>query len=392
VVYIILRTSAMDIITDDLREQVLKEHADKLDNAREQKEILEDCNNYIAAYEYNRSLSIEGICDEIEVYTAARGNYYELILFHFQMFLETFNYKKYMYLRFYNNIKSDPYYGGSALNAKNLAAVIKDSSLETIFNNNYKSQRTQEMFAELVSKRIKDVFVIYNYYRNNIKHPYIYKSNIYNYLIKDMIYDYTYLIDKYIVLSPCDCDDIFLNNIDIYNNVATDTLIIEDISNNIYSIDFETFVELSFIIKYYAEHFSRDGTKTLNTFYRDTMSSLVIPELYKVFLNNIKKSKNIYDIFERSKYLYSVDVKEELNYINKDLCPNIAGLIFICKCNYVDKLWRMIFSNNHYYHYYPEKKVIDKIYEYIVSSVSGSGSDEAAKRRSDGTKKNDIGI
>ena len=34
-----------DIITDDLRERVLKEHTDKLDNAREQKEILEDCNN-----------------------------------------------------------------------------------------------------------------------------------------------------------------------------------------------------------------------------------------------------------------------------------------------------------------------------------------------------------
>ena len=359
----------MDIITDDLRERVLKEYTDKLENAREQKEILEDCNNYIAAYEYKRSLNIESICEEIETYTAARGNYYELILFHFQMFLETFNYKKYMYMRFYNNVRSDPYYGGSSgasLNAKNLATVIKDSSLEAIFNNNYKSQRTQEVFAELVSKRIKDVFVIYNYYRNNIKHSYIYKSNIYNYLIKDMIYDYTCLIDKYIVLSPCDCDDIFLNNIDIYNNVATDTLIIEDISNNIYSIDFEVFVELSFVIKYYSEHFSRDGTKTLNTFYSDMMSSLVIPELYKVFLNNIKKSKNIYDIFERSKYLYSVDVKEELNYINKDLCPNIAGLICICKCNYVDKLWRMIFSNNHYYHYYPEKKVIAKIYENIA--------------------------
>jgi hypothetical protein len=378
---ILLEQSAMDnyfedIITDDLRERVLKEHTSKLDNAREQKEILEDCNNYIAAYDYKRSLNIESICEEIETYTTARGNYYELILFHFQMFLETFNYKKYIYLRFYNNIRSDPYYGGcggASLNASNLAAVIKDSTFQAIFNSNYKSQRTQEMFAELVSKRIKDVFVIYNYYRNNIKHSYIYKSNIYNYLIKDMIYDYTSIIDKYIVLSPCDCDDIFLNNIDIYNNVATDTLIIEDISNNIYSIDFETFVELSFVIKYYAEHFSRDGTKTLNTFYSDTTQSLVIPELYKVFLNNIKKSKNIYDIFERSKYLYSVDVKEELNYINKNLCPNIAGLIFICKCNYVDKLWRMIFSNNHYYHYYPEKKVIDKIYNNIA-------------------RKNDIGI
>jgi hypothetical protein len=375
VVYNTARASAMDnyfedIITNDMKEQVLKEHADKLDNAREQKEILEDCNNYIAAYEYKRSLNIEGICEEIETYTAVRGNYYELILFQFQIFLETFNYKKYIYLRFYNNIRSDPYYasgsGGGFLNASNLAAVIKDSSLEAIFNNNYKSQRTQEVFAELVSKRIKDVFVIYNYYRNNIKHSYIYKSNIYNYLIKDMIYDYTCIIDKYLILSPCDCDDIFLNNIDIYNNIATDTLIIEDISNNIYSIDFETFVELSFVIKYYSEHFSRDGTKTLNTFYCDMTQFLVIPELYKVFLNNIKKSKNIYDIFERSKYLYSVDVKEELNYINKDLCPNIAGLIFICKCNYVDKLWRMIFSNNHYYHYYPEKKVIDKIYDNIT--------------------------
>ena len=356
-----------DIITDDLRVRVLKEHTDELDNAIEQMEILKDYNNYIASYEYNKSLNIERICEEIETYTAVRGDYYELILFHFQIFLEEFNYKKYMYMRFYNNIRSDPYYAtGGVLNASNLAAIIKDSTLEAIFNNNYKSQKTQDIFTELISKRIKDVFVIYNYYRNNIKHPYIYKSNIYNYLIKDMVYDYTNIIDKCLVLSPCDCDDIFLNNIDIYNNVATDTLIIEDISNNIYSIDFETFVELSFVIKYYSEQFSRDGTKTLNTFYSDTMSSLVIPELYKVFLNNIKKSKNIYDIFERSKYLYSVDVKEELNYINKDLCPNIAGLIFICKCNYVDKLWRMIFSNNHYYHYYPEKKVIAKIYENIT--------------------------
>jgi hypothetical protein len=378
----------MDIITDELRERVLKEHNDNLENAREQKEILEDCNNYIAAYDYKRSLSIEGICEEIEVYTAARGNYYELILFHFQIFLETFNYKKYMYLRFNNNIKSDPYYGGSgssgsggaSLNAINLAAVIKDNTLEAIFNNNYKSQRTQEMFAELVSKRIKEVFVIYNYYRNNIKHPYIYKSNIYNYLINDMIYDYTSILDKYIVLSPCDCDDIFLNNIDIYNNIATDTLIIEDISNNIYSIDYEVFVDLSFVIKYYAEHFSRDGTKTLNTFYSNTTPSLVIPELYKVFLNNIKNSKNIYDIFERSKYLYSVDVKEELNYINKDLCPNIAGLIYICKCNYVDKLWRMIFNNNHYHHYYPEKRVVAKIYECIVRSASGASGGSGGEK------------
>jgi hypothetical protein len=54
-----------DIITDDLRERVVKEHTSKLDNAREQKEILEDCNNYIAAYDYKRSLSIESICEEL---------------------------------------------------------------------------------------------------------------------------------------------------------------------------------------------------------------------------------------------------------------------------------------------------------------------------------------
>ena len=361
-----------NIITDDLRERIIKEYTEDHKNIKVQSEVLEDYNNYIAYYEYEKSLNIESICEEIEAYTCARGNYYELILFHLQIFIETFNYKKYIYLRFYNNIRSDAYYSNNVgeINVNNLAIIVNDCKLLTIFNNNYKSKETQEMFADLISKRIKDVFVIYYYYRNNIKHPYVYKSNIYNYLIKDMIYDYTNILDKYILLSPCEYDDIFLNNKTIYNSITTNKNIIDDISNNIYAINFEIFVELSFIIKYYAQHFSRDGSKTLNTFYSNIMPSLVIPELYKIFLNNIKKSKSIYDIFERTKYLYSVDIKEELSHINEDLCPNISGLIFICKCNYVDKLWQIIFKNTHFNHYYPEKKIINKINEHIISSIN----------------------
>jgi hypothetical protein len=358
-----------NIITDEIRERVINEHNDNKNNIREHKEILEDYNNYIAYYEYQKSLNIESICEEIEVYTKARGNYYELILFHSQIFIESLNYKKYIYLRFHSNVRSDPYYSSDdgEINISNLAAIVNNIELQTIFTKNYKSKETQEMFADLVSKRIKDVFVIYNYYRNNIKHPYVYKSNIYNYLIKGLVYDYLNILDKYMLLSPCEDDDIFINNTDIYNNITTNTHIIDDISRSIYSIDFETFIDLSFIIKYYTQHFSRDGSKTLNTFYSNRMPYLVIPELYKIFLDNIKKSKTIYEMYERTKYLYSIDIKEELGSINKDLCPNISGLIFICKCNYVEKLWRKIFSNNHFCHYYPEKKVIAKINEHIIS-------------------------
>ena len=358
------------IITDDIKQSVIKEYVDNQEKLREQMVILEDYNNYIASYEYKKSLDIESVCEEIDVYTRVHGNYFELILFHLQIFIETFNYKKYLYLRFYNNIRSDVYYSNEAgeINASNLVALVNDCDLQTIFNSNYKSKETQEIFADLISKRIKDVFVIYNYYRKNIKHSYVYKSNIYNYLIKDMVYDYINTLDKYIQISPCEYDDIYLNNISINNNITTDKQVIEDINSNIYSIDFETFIDLSFIIKYYAQHFSRDGSKTLNTFYSNKMPLLVVPELYKVFLNNIKKSKSVYDMYERTKYLYSIDMKEELGYINKSLCPNISGLIFICKCNYVDNLWRMIFSDNHFIHYYPDKRAITKISEHIIST------------------------
>jgi hypothetical protein len=220
----------------------------------------------------------------------------------------------------------------------------------------------------VITKRIKDNFVFYNYYRNGIKHPYIYKSTIYNYLIRDMVIDYTTLIDKFMRITPCEHDNIFLNIDDIDDNV---------IYKDIYNIDFETFVDLSFIIKYYTEHFSKDGRDTLMTFYCDTMKYLAIPELYKTFLDNIKKSKDIYNVYEKTKYSYAFIMKEELCDINKDLCPTLSGLQFICKCNYVYNLWRKIFnSTSHYYYYYPEKKVILRINESILRYHIKNDSDE----------------
>jgi hypothetical protein len=363
-----------NILTDDLTNGVIKEYLDEQKNMKEHNEIFEDYNNYIASYEYEKALQFESICEDVEAYDLARGNYYELILFNINEFIQSFNYKKYIYLRFYNNIKSDVYYSTNIndsveLNISNLAYAIKEPSYLIIFNNNYKSTETYKKLYKIIIKRIEETFIFTNYYRNSIKQPYTYKSNIYNYLIKDMIYDYANILDELIVLSPCECDDIFLNNSSIYN-IITDIEIVDSITNSIYSINFETFVELSFIIKHYSEYFSRDGIKTLNTFYTDKMSSLVIPELYKIFLSNIKNSKKIYELYEKTKYVYSIDMKEELNYLSKDLCSNISGLIFICKCNYVYKLWRMIFNNNkYYYHYYPEKG-IKKINEYIISKYN----------------------
>lgn len=359
-------------IPDDIRERVIKEHNDNLATLREQNEIVEDYNDYIASYEYAKSSRVESVCEEIEAYTNARGNYYELILFYLQEFLQSFDYKRYVYLRFYHNIKSDPYYaasdGNGNVNARNLVATLSDSKLQDIFMNIYKTKETLAKFAFVITKRIKDNFVFYNYYRNGIKHPYIYKSTIYNYLIRDMVIDYTTLIDKFMRITPCEHDNIFLNIDDIDDNV---------IYKDIYNIDFETFVDLSFIIKYYTEHFSKDGRDTLMTFYCDTMKYLAIPELYKTFLDNIKKSKDIYNVYEKTKYSYAFIMKEELCDINKDLCPTLSGLQFICKCNYVYNLWRKIFnSTSHYYYYYPEKKVILRINESILRYHIKNDSDE----------------
>lgn len=363
-----------NILTDDLTNGVIKEYLNEQKNKDNENKVFEDYNNYIASYEYEKALRIESICEDVEAYDLARGNYYELILFNINEFIQSFNYKKYIYLRFYNNIKSDVYYSTNIndsveLNISNLAYAINDPNYLNIFNNNYKSEETYKKLYKIIIKRIEETFIFKNYYRNSIKQSYTYKSNIYNYLIKDMIYDYANILDQIIVLSPCECDNEFLNNSSIHN-IIKDIEIVDSISNSIYSINFETFVELSFIIKHYSEYFSRDGIKTLHTFYTDKMSSLVIPELYKIFLSNIKNSKKIYDLYEKTKYVYSIDMKEELNYISKDLCPNISGLIFVCKCNYVYKLWRMIFNNNkYYYHYYPEKG-IKKINDYIISKYN----------------------
>jgi len=359
-------------IPDDIKENVIKEYLDEQKNKDIENEVLEDYNNFIASYEYENALQIESICEDIEAYTLAHGSYYELILFYLNDFITSFNYKKYIYLRFYNNIKSDVYYSINMndINIKNLVSSLNNSNNLTIFNNNYKSKETQSAFSILVSKRINYNFIIYNYYRNSIKHPYKYKSNIYNYLMKDMIYDYTNMLDQYILLSPCEYDDIFLNNTTIYNSIKTDTHIIDAINSSIYRMDFETFIGMSFIIKYYSEHFSRDGIKTLHTFYTDKMPSLIIPELYKKILYNITNSKSIYDLYEKTKYVYSIDINDELIYINKELCPNLTGLIFICKCNYVYKLWRMIFNNNIFHNYYPDKKIINKINENIIATYN----------------------
>jgi hypothetical protein len=358
-----------NILTDDLNNSIIKEYLDKQKNINEKNEVFEDYNNYIASYEYDKALKVESIYEDIEAYKLAQGDYYELILFNINEFMQSFNYKKYIYLRFYNNIKNDVYYstnnnGLIELNICNLLSVINNNDALIIFNNKYKSPETCKILYEVIIKRIKDAFVFDNYYRNTIKNSYRYKSNIYNYLIKDMIYDYTNILDRLILLSPCEYDNIYMKNINIAS-ITLDTHIVNTISNSIYKVDFETFVELSFIIKHYNEHFSRDGVNTLHTFYSDKMRSLVIPELYKTFLNNIKNSKYIYDLYEKTKYLYSVDLNNELRYLSEDLCPNISGLVFICKCNYISKLWRMIFNNN-YLHYYPEKG-INKINEYVIS-------------------------
>jgi hypothetical protein len=367
-------------LTDKIKNAVITEYLDKQKDIQSKNEVFEDYNAYISSYEYAIALNFQSLCEDIEAYNSAGGNYYELILFNFNEFIMSFNYKKYIYLRFYNNIRSDVYYSltnseddtkdtkdtaeTSDINITNLVSVVKDSKCQEVFTNIYTSNDIYLIFCNMISKRIKEAFTITNYYRNTIKHPYTYKSNIYNYICKDMIYDYTSILDKHILLSPSEYDDAFLDIISLRDIPS----IAVNITANIYSIDFETFIDLSFIIKYYAEHFSRDGSKTLHTFYSGILPRLAIPELYKPFLANIKNSKSIYYLYEKNKYTYAFDMDVELRYLSKDLCPNISGLEFICRCNYVYNLWQLIFTNNkHYYNHYPDKKIITKINKDIIT-------------------------
>ena len=101
------------------------------------------------------------------------------------------------------------------------------------------------------------------------------------------------------------------------------------------------------------------------------MPSLFIPELYKTFLENIKKSKSIYDLYEKNKDIYGLDMEVDFRYLSKDLTPNISGLEFICRCNYVYNLWHILFNNNkHYYNHYPDKKIIAKINKDIITEYN----------------------
>jgi len=371
---LIVSSNYLEVITEEAKQQVIRDHIDNLEKRKKLKKTYADYNKYIASYEYKRSLEMDNISEEIEAYANANGSYYELILFHLHDFIESFNYTRYIYLRFYNNIRNDAYYSFEDEDGyNNLLKALENKDYKANFNNRYKSRETLEIFAEIITMRIKESFVIYNYCNNKIKHPYIYKSNIYNYLAKDFLYDYTSILDKAILLSPCEHDNRFLNiaaPADTIKDTIADTDIAICITRNIYSIDFETFIDLSFVVKYYAKYFSKDGVKTLHTFYSDKMASLTIPELYKVFLRNIKSSSKIYELYEKIKYQFTVDIKEELNSLNKELRPNMSGLIFIFKCNYVYRLWRMIFNTtNHYYLYYPEKRCITIMTQNIIENI-----------------------
>ena len=57
--------------------------------------------------------------------------------------------------------------------------------------------------------------------------------------MKDMIYDYTNILDRLILLSPCEYDDVFMNSINIAS-ITLDKEIVNTISNSIYSVNFET--------------------------------------------------------------------------------------------------------------------------------------------------------
>ena len=104
-----------NIIANDIKERVINGYLDVKKNMKVQEEVFEDYKNYIASYEYEKSLKVESICEDIEAYDRANGDYYELIHFYLDDFIRSFNYKKYIYLRFYNNIKSDVYYSTNSI-------------------------------------------------------------------------------------------------------------------------------------------------------------------------------------------------------------------------------------------------------------------------------------
>ena len=52
-------------VSDDIKERVIKEYNDALASAREHEEIVEDYHNYIASYEYEKSLHIESLFFQI---------------------------------------------------------------------------------------------------------------------------------------------------------------------------------------------------------------------------------------------------------------------------------------------------------------------------------------
>ena len=137
------------ILTDALKAKVITEYLDKQKDIQSKNEVFEDYNAYIASYEYAIALNFQNLCEDIEAYNSAGGNYYELILFNFNEFIMSFNYKKYIYLRFYNNIRSDVYYSltnseddtkdtentaeTSDINITNLVSAVKDSKCQEVF-------------------------------------------------------------------------------------------------------------------------------------------------------------------------------------------------------------------------------------------------------------------
>jgi predicted molibdopterin-dependent oxidoreductase YjgC len=83
-----------NILTDDLNNAIIKEYLDEQKYINEKNKVFEDYNNYIASYEYEKTLKVESICEDIEAYKLAHGDYYELILFNINEFMQSFNYKK----------------------------------------------------------------------------------------------------------------------------------------------------------------------------------------------------------------------------------------------------------------------------------------------------------